>query len=59
MLTLNWNWVVNITGISSTPSDSENIIKFIDNIFDLRTSLSQDPRFRDAYGDAYPTGARL
>lgn len=39
--------------VFGTPSDSENIIKFIDNIFDLRTSPSQDARFRDAYGDAY------
>jgi len=35
------------------PQNEENIIKFLDEMFNLKRLPSEDSRFNDAYGDAY------
>lgn len=36
-----------------TPDSDENIIKFLDDMLDLKALPSEDERFKDAYDDAY------
>ncbi|WP_294216428.1 AAA family ATPase [uncultured Chryseobacterium sp.] len=36
-----------------TPNDDENIIKFLDEILNLKALPSEDARFKNAYDDAY------